>query len=649
MQTLPKPYKFRCSSCGEDDIAERTAIQGDPRNLLLQCHWDGFNISKTNNKIRCMVETGSSIYAFNKGSFLRAFDNPTDLRDAGVIGRSPLWRLHSLYGFKPHKDMIKDELHLFALDVKAANEYVSNTIATNVRNNGRWPVLSSSNQRNRCSSFKSEEYVKAVRWQLAMVLNKIGNNCSRQFLEVCELAIQITDVVFSISRAGWDMRLVKAMKQLCLAWGVRSEELFGKRGSIKEHSGEFLDGILEHGGGLLSPCCAIGSISCEAQAVESQFLFSVKDLKERGARARLPPGRLRNEMSAAGMFGNARSDAVLRRVRSIADSIAALPSVDFKEVKVFDKLPWPSLQPRVPRVPSEADGFWLVGRPVFKEILDRFAASKNDVIDLDGNVGSGKTYLLLMLSLHCLHEFSKGNQGAARKSRLVCIFRMPEERSGLLTATREALLVAFADDAPTCNCLCCIEDWEEMMEVVSWLKDTNDLFFVVDEYDVLDSRASSSSFMNVWLALEALEESSTCLHGGSARRNEAYARVFKTTHNRNYHCKYTAFTPEETKQYITWKGLPSEPGEMQALTGGLPLMVRVFMDCYVEAAASADREHEAREKFLSTEEVEQQRRTVEQWVTEIAALKRVRRRIEVAALSDLIAGTGRIDSDSFDP
>ncbi|EFJ04253.1 hypothetical protein SELMODRAFT_432586 [Selaginella moellendorffii] len=377
------------------------------------------------------------------------------------------------------------------------------------------------------------------------------------------------------------------------------------------------------------------------EAVESQLLFSVKDLKQPHARARLPPGRLRNEMTAAGMFGNSRSDAVLRRVRSIADSIAALPSVDFAEVKVFDKLPWPSLQPRVPRVPSEADGIWLVGRPVFKEILDRFAASKNDVIDLDGNVGSGKTYLLLMLSLHCLHEFSKGNQGAARKSRL--------ERSGLLTAIREALLVAFADDVPTCNWLCCIEDWKEMMEMVSWLKRTNDLFFVVDEYDVLDSRASNSSLMDVWLALEALEESSTCLHGGSARRNEAYARVFKTTHNRNYHCKYTAFTPEETKQYITWKGLLSEPGEMQALTGGLPLMVRVFVDCYVEAAASADREHEAREKFLSTEEVEQQRRTVEQWVTEIAALKRVRRRRAVAALSDLIAGRGRIDSDSFDP
>ncbi|EFJ22445.1 hypothetical protein SELMODRAFT_416742 [Selaginella moellendorffii] len=385
------------------------------------------------------------------------------------------------------------------------------------------------------------------------------------------------------------------------------------------------------------------------EAVESQLLFSVKDLKRPRARARLPPCRLRNEMSAAGLFGNARSDAVLQRVRSIADSIAALPSVDFAEVKVFDKLPWPSLQPRVPRVPSEADGIWLVGRPVFKEILDRFAASKNDVIDLDGNVGSGKTYLLLMLSLHCLHEFSKGNQGAARKSRLVCIFRMPEERSGLLTAIREALLVAFADDVPTCNWLCCIEDWKEMMEVVSWLKRTNDLFFVVDEYDVLDSRASNSSLMDVWLALEALEESSTCLHGGSARRNEAYARVFKTTHNRNYHCKYTAFTPEETKQYITWKGLLSEPGEMQALTGGLPLMVRVFVDCYVEAAASADREGEAREKFLSTEEVEQQRRTVEQWVTEIAALKRVRRRRAVAALSDLIAGRGRIDSDSFDP
>ncbi|EFJ25466.1 hypothetical protein SELMODRAFT_413535 [Selaginella moellendorffii] len=309
-----------------------------------------------------------------------------------------------------------------------------------------------------------------------------------------------------------------------------------------------------------------------------------------------------------------------------ADSIAALPSVDFAEVKVFDKLPWPSLQPRVPCVPSEADGIWLVGRPVFKEILDRFAASKDDVIDLDGNVGSGKTYLLLMLALHCLHTFSP----AARKSRLVCIFSMPDNNPDLLTAIREALLVAFADDAPTCNWLCYIEDWKEMMEVVSWLKHTNDLFFVVDEYDVLDSRASNSSLMDMWLALKALEESSTCLHGGSTRRNEAYARVFKTTHNRNYHCKYTAFTPEETKQCVTWKGLPSEPGEMQALTGGLPLMVRVFVDCYVAAATSADCEGE-------------------EWVTEIAALKHVRRRIAVAALSDLIAGRGRIDSDSFDP
>ncbi|EFJ22459.1 hypothetical protein SELMODRAFT_443302 [Selaginella moellendorffii] len=384
--------------------------------------------------------------------------------------------------------------------------------------------------------------------------------------------------------------------------------------------------------------------------VESQLLFSVKDLKEEDARALLPPG-CRNEMSAAGMFRNSRSDAVLRRVRSIADSVAALLSVDFEEVKVFDKLPWPSLQPSVPHVSSETDGIWLVGRPVFKDILDRFtAARKNDeisnVIDLDGNVGSGKTYLLLMLALHCLHTFSKGNGTAARKSRLVCIFRMPEERSGLLTAIREALLVAFAEDTRTCNRLCCITDWEEMMEVVTWLKDTNDLFFVIDEYNVLDDRTSNSSLMEVWLTLETLEESSTCLH---ARRNEALSRAFKSTYNSNYLCKYTAFTPEEIKQYITRKGLLSEPGGMQALTGGLPLMVRLFVDCYVAAASSPDRDNEAREKFLCTRDVEQQRRTLEQWVMDIAALEPVRRRRAAAALSDLITGRGRIDSDDFNP
>ncbi|EFJ25451.1 hypothetical protein SELMODRAFT_413513 [Selaginella moellendorffii] len=160
-----------------------------------------------------------------------------------------------------------------------------------------------------------------------------------------------------------------------------------------------------------------------------------------------------------------------------------------------------------------------------------------------------------------------------------------------------------------------------MVEVVTWLKDTNDLFFMIDEYNVLDNRTSNSSLMEVWLHLETLEESSTYLHGGFARWNEAFSRAFKSTYTSTYHCKYTTFRLEEIKQYITQKDLLSEPNH----------------------------DNKAIEKFLSTKDVEQQQRTLEQWVMDIAALEPIRRRKVAAALSDLIAGRDRINSNGFNP
>ena len=44
-----KEYNFDCWNCLEKISSVKKMIQGDPQNVALAAHWDGFTISKRHN------------------------------------------------------------------------------------------------------------------------------------------------------------------------------------------------------------------------------------------------------------------------------------------------------------------------------------------------------------------------------------------------------------------------------------------------------------------------------------------------------------------------------------------------------------------------------------------------------------------------
>ncbi|EFJ10486.1 hypothetical protein SELMODRAFT_427148 [Selaginella moellendorffii] len=360
--------------------------------------------------------------------------------------------------------------------------------------------------------------------------------------------------------------------------------------------------------------------------------FTVGDVKDFGARAKVTHSRLRRDMTAAGFFLDGTAHTRFSKALDLRNAILAIPDVGFEKAKVFEGLPWPSLEPIGLRVRHEHGKIWLVGRPVFKKLLDRFCHPQQ--IDLDGNVGSGKTYLLLMLSLHCMHSFLKAG---GRKKRLVCLFTVPLGLQLLLRALKNALIVAFVEDEQARNRIYCAEDLAELLQVVTFLKESNDFYFIIDEYNLLDDWATNEELRNVWLALADFEECSVCLHGGSAERAAAYARLSKSTFNRESHCHYSVFTKEEVDAFLGKQGLQSEPPEMRELTGYLPLLVRIYLDVYSESR------EKARENFLLSREVAQQKRDLQKMVMKAAEFSDGKRKWGVECLSELIAGTATAD------
>jgi hypothetical protein len=48
-------YIFDCEQCTHPIVAKKVKVKGDPRNLALSGHWDGFNVSQKHGKRSCWV------------------------------------------------------------------------------------------------------------------------------------------------------------------------------------------------------------------------------------------------------------------------------------------------------------------------------------------------------------------------------------------------------------------------------------------------------------------------------------------------------------------------------------------------------------------------------------------------------------------
>ncbi|MCO5579010.1 hypothetical protein L7F22_032861 [Adiantum nelumboides] len=187
------------------------------------------------------------------------------LKNAGLSGKSSLWRLNDLYGFDLSLDLVYDTMHILSLNIfqKHISLLMRNSSSEMKRKidditaralscvppalrYGRWPRYPSKYH----ESYKAEENQKFIQWCLPFVLCEVDGLPS-DIQDLGLLLIDIAHLFFNYTRDhGWTNKTIEVARTLLSSWRVRSEEAFGANSSPLEHvagSGEILDDVLRHG------------------------------------------------------------------------------------------------------------------------------------------------------------------------------------------------------------------------------------------------------------------------------------------------------------------------------------------------------------------------------------------------------------------
>ncbi|MCO5601221.1 hypothetical protein L7F22_055340 [Adiantum nelumboides] len=187
------------------------------------------------------------------------------LKNAGLSGKSSLWRLNDLYGFDLSLDLVYDTMHILSLNIfqKYISLLMRNSSSEMKRKidditaralscvpptlrYGRWPRYPSKYH----ESYKAEENQEFIQWCLPFVLCEVDGLPS-DIQDLGLLLIDIAHLFFNYTRDhGWTNKTIEVARTLLSSWRVRSEEAFGANSSPLEHvagSGEILDDVLRHG------------------------------------------------------------------------------------------------------------------------------------------------------------------------------------------------------------------------------------------------------------------------------------------------------------------------------------------------------------------------------------------------------------------
>ncbi len=171
-------------------------------------------------------------------------------KQAGLSGKSILWRLADLYGFDPSLDCVYDVMHTLSLnifkkyiadllntsntpmkkEIDAAVASLTKIVPTSIRY-GRWPVSPSVYS----DSFKAEENQKFIQWCLPYILKTV-NGIAPEMQVLGFLLIDIAHSFYNYSRDhGWSIDDIGVVSTLLQSWRVRKEEFLGANSSPLEH------------------------------------------------------------------------------------------------------------------------------------------------------------------------------------------------------------------------------------------------------------------------------------------------------------------------------------------------------------------------------------------------------------------------------
>ncbi|MCO5560550.1 hypothetical protein L7F22_014165 [Adiantum nelumboides] len=212
---------------------------------------------------RTMAEMQKALYLSVKTTSQSQHDDI--LKNAGLSGKSSLWRLNDLYGFDLSLDLVYDTMHILSLNIfqKHISLLMRNSSSEMKRKidditaralscvppalrYGRWPRYPSKYH----ESYKAEENQKFIQWCLPFVLCEVDGLPS-DIQDLGLLLIDIAHLFFNYTRDhGWTNKTIEVARTLLSSWRVRSEEAFGANSSPLEHvagSGEILDDVLRHG------------------------------------------------------------------------------------------------------------------------------------------------------------------------------------------------------------------------------------------------------------------------------------------------------------------------------------------------------------------------------------------------------------------
>ncbi|MCO5555122.1 hypothetical protein L7F22_008663 [Adiantum nelumboides] len=294
-------YDFRCSKCATALEAQRTWIKGDPRNLALLLHWDGFQAASTTQKDSAVVEVvvlnggkksivgsipvlflpfshrdllkknGDVLSSFLfpliselESSFIDGFEVdygvPCEKICDGLQGETPRVRCMLMICTGDHPaqcklGQFKDGGMAFCRRDKAKAELrrdsnVTHYVYNNNRFQGRYPpekrhvddMWESITKAKRCS-------VKVEAEELLRDAGLAGIHA--QDIEIGMLLVDIAHMFFDCSRKiGWSKDCIAKCRSLLLSWRIRSEEYYGANSSPLEHvagNGEILDDVIRHG------------------------------------------------------------------------------------------------------------------------------------------------------------------------------------------------------------------------------------------------------------------------------------------------------------------------------------------------------------------------------------------------------------------